>query len=48
MSAYHQHGGELIWQIGTGYFGCRADDGGFDMDQFLRVVESNPVRAIEL
>jgi glutamate synthase (ferredoxin) len=48
VSRYHQHGAELIWQIGTGYFGCRRDDGGFDKDKFLRVVEANPVKAVEI
>lgn len=48
VSRYHQHGGELIWQIGTGYFGCRDDKGQFDLDQFLEVVAANPIRAIEI
>lgn len=48
VSPYHQNGGELIWQIGTGYFGCRNAEGGFDFDMFLRTVEANPVRAIEV
>ncbi len=29
ISEYHLHGGDLIWQIGTGYFGCRDDKGRF-------------------
>jgi glutamate synthase domain-containing protein 2 len=48
ISAHHLHGGELIWQIGTGYFGCRTRDGGFDRAEFLRKVEMHPVRAIEI
>jgi glutamate synthase (ferredoxin) len=49
VSRHHLHGGELIWQIGTGYFGCRDDRGQFDLEQFLEVVEANPViRAIEI
>ena len=28
---HHRHGGDLVWQIGTGYFGCRDDDGRFDL-----------------
>ena len=48
VAPHHQHGGELIWQIGTGYFGCRTEDGGFDMQKFLRVVQSTPIRAIEI
>jgi len=34
LSRYHREGGgDLIWEIGTGYFGCRRPDGGFDPDQ---------------
>ena len=48
ISEYHRHGGDLIFQLGTGYFGARAGDGRFCMDTFLASVESAPVRAIEL
>lgn len=49
ISAHHQHGADLIWQLGTGYFGCRAEGGGFDKSRFLDVVADNPrVRAIEI
>lgn len=35
LSEYHlRPGGDLVWEIGTGYFGCRTDDGGFDERQF--------------
>ncbi len=44
----HDHGADLIWQIGTGYFGCRNDDGRFDMSKFLEVVDRYNVRAIEI
>ncbi len=48
VSPYHQHGGDLVWQIGTGYFGCRSDDGRFDMSRFLDVVAASQIRAIEV
>jgi glutamate synthase (ferredoxin) len=48
ISEHHRHGGDLIWQIGTGYFGCRDDRGRFSMERFLETVASAPVRAIEL
>ncbi len=48
VAKYHQHGGELIWQIGTGYFGCRDEQGKFDLKQFRDVVDANPIRAIEI
>ena len=49
ITEYHRHGGDLVWQIGTGYFGCRDGDGNFDLARFRDVVESEPtVRAIEI
>ena len=49
VSRYHQHGGELMLQVGTGYFGCRADDGTFSMEKLLKTVETNPqIRSIEI
>ncbi len=48
ISPHHRHGGELIWQIGTGYFGCRDTNGDFDVESFLQAVELSPVRAIEI
>ncbi len=48
LSPHHQHGGDLIVQIGTGYFGCRDKDGNFDLDMLCRTVEENPVKAIEV
>ena len=48
VSPYHQHGGDLIWQIGTGYFGCRAEGGGFSKDRFLETVAAAPVKAVEI
>jgi len=48
VTPHHQKGGELIWQIGTGYFGCRNADGGFDLERLKAVVAENPVRALEI
>jgi glutamate synthase (ferredoxin) len=48
ISPYHLHGGDLIWQIGTGYFGCRDADGNFSMERFLDAVDRHPVRAVEI
>lgn len=48
LSEHHRHGGELIFQIGTGYFGCRAADGSFDLDALLETIERGPVRALEV
>ncbi len=48
ISRYHDAGGELIWQIGTGYFGCRDPQGNFSLDRLVEKVQSHPVRAIEI
>ncbi|MGZ4794386.1 MAG: glutamate synthase-related protein [Acidimicrobiia bacterium] len=49
ISPYHQHGGDLVWQVGTGYFGCRDRDGRFDLARFRGTVEAHPeVRMIEI
>jgi glutamate synthase domain-containing protein 2 len=48
LSSYHRSGGELVLQIGTGYFGCRDEHGRFDLERLKAVVASAPVRAIEV
>ncbi|HSG47470.1 MAG TPA: FMN-binding glutamate synthase family protein [Longimicrobiales bacterium] len=48
IAPHHLHGGDLVWQIGTGYFGCRTADGGFSRQEFLRKVEAHPVKAVEI
>lgn len=48
ISPHHLHGGELIWQIGTGYFGCRDSKGAFDLEALKDKVSRCPVRAIEI
>ncbi|MEK9500825.1 FMN-binding glutamate synthase family protein [Gemmatimonadota bacterium DH-20] len=48
IAPYHLHGGDLIWQLGTGYFGARTADGGFDLAECVRKVEQHRVKAIEV
>lgn len=48
LSLHHRKGGDLILQIGTAYFGCRDEHGNFDLEKLVAVVESAPVRAIEV
>ncbi len=48
ISDHHRKGGDLCWQIGTGYFGCRDDKGRFSLERALETVASAPVRAIEI
>lgn len=49
ISPYHlQHGGDLIWQIGTGYFGARAADGTFSAEKFAQTVKNPQIKMIEI
>jgi glutamate synthase domain-containing protein 2 len=49
ISPYHlQNGGDLIWQIGTGYFGCRTKDGNFNPVTFEKKALLDHVKMIEL
>ena len=48
ISNYHQQGGDLIWQIGTGYFGCRDDEGNFFPELFRIKAGFAKVKMIEL
>lgn len=49
ISPYHlENGGDLIWQIGTGYFGCRNANGGFDPELFCKNALRPQVKMIEL
>lgn len=49
LSPYHlQPGGDIIWQIGTGYFGCRDLNGNFDPELFAKNAKKDSVKMIEL
>jgi glutamate synthase (ferredoxin) len=49
VSEHHRHGGDLVWQIGTGYFGCRELDGRFSMSRLKDTTAScTAIRAIEI
>lgn len=48
ISPFHQNGGDLVWEIGSGYFGCRTEDGGFDADEFARKVRDPQVKMVHL
>jgi glutamate synthase domain-containing protein 2 len=49
LSEYHlQEGGDIVWQIGTGYFGCRQPDGRFDPVQFADKAQLPVVKMIEI
>jgi glutamate synthase domain-containing protein 2 len=48
ISEYHLRGGDLIWQIGTGYFGCRGENGRFNEQAFRSNALRPAVKMIEL
>jgi glutamate synthase domain-containing protein 2 len=49
ISPYHREfGGDLVWELGSGYFGCRAADGGFDPDKFSAQAADPQVKMIEI
>jgi len=49
ISRYHrEHGGDLIWEIASGYFGCRTSDGKFDPQKFATQAREPQVKMIEI
>jgi glutamate synthase (ferredoxin) len=49
VSSHHLSGGDLVWQVGTGYFGCREPDGRFSLANFKNTIARAPqIRAIEI
>lgn len=49
ISPYHiQGGGDLVWQIGTGYFGCRNELGDFSVEMFKHTVSNRQIKMVEI
>lgn len=48
VSPHHRRGGELVFQLGTAYFGCRDADGRFSLERLKDLVAEAPVRALEI
>ena len=49
FSPYHrENGGDIIWEIGSGYFGCRHADGTFNPDKFAEVAANDQIKMIEI
>ena len=49
ISRYHRDGGgDLIYEIGSGYFGCRNDDGTFNPEKFAKQAADDQIKMIEL
>lgn len=49
LTPYHlKHGGDIVWQVGTGYFGCRNENGDFDEQAFADKARHDNVKMIEI
>lgn len=49
LTPYHlREGGDLVWQIGTGYFSCRTKEGAFDANMFAKNAKHDAVKMIEI
>ena len=49
ISPYHREaGGDIVWEIGSGYFGCRGPDGRFDRERFSAQAQADQVKMIEI
>lgn len=49
ISRYHRkHGGDLVWELGSGYFGCRHKDGSFNPELFAEQAQDDQVKMVEV
>ena len=49
LTPYHlKNGGDLVWQVGTGYFSCRTPNGKFDSALFQKNAAQDSVKMIEI
>ncbi len=48
LTEHHLHGGDVIWELGSGYFGARTSDGGFDADEFRDKAAHEQVKCVSL
>jgi len=49
FSPYHrENGGDIIWELGSGYFGCRTETGAFDPERFAAQAENPQIKMIEI
>jgi glutamate synthase domain-containing protein 2 len=48
LSPYHLQGGDVVWNIGTGYFSCRTEDGKFSYDEYTKRATLDNVKMIEI
>ena len=48
LSPYHLQGGDVVWNIGTGYFSCRTSDGKFNYEEYVKRATLDNVKMIEI
>jgi len=49
VSPYHCNGADIVWQLGTGYFGARDENGNFSIEKFKKTIDSNSnIKMIEI
>lgn len=48
LSPYHLQGGDIVFQLGTAYFGCRNEQGDFDETEFVKLASLEEVKMIEI
>ncbi len=48
ISPYHRHGGDLVWELGSGYFGARTKAGGFDEAEFRAKAADDQVKLVSI
>ncbi len=48
LSPYHLQGGDVVWNIGTGYFSCRTNEGKFNYEEFTKRATLDNVKMIEI
>lgn len=48
ISRHHRNGGDLVWELGTGYFGARTGHGGFDADEFADKSADDQIKMVSL
>jgi glutamate synthase domain-containing protein 2 len=48
LSEYHRQGGDLVWELGSGYFGARTPQGGFDPSRFRDTAADDQVKLVSL
>jgi glutamate synthase domain-containing protein 2 len=49
ISPYHREGGgDIVWEVASGYFGCRTAEGRFDPDKFAAQAQTDQVKMVEI